>query len=199
MPIISLSLFTPSNLFKPAKLCSIEYWETGYANESSFTLIPELAQDNALISLYFLSADGIRFLAPVDDDWYSAHQLAGTKHVIYNPNESFPIYNFDQKTNVLGCVGRDQFCDLHTNLRSPPGLEAVPTITWSSKELEQMFIYWFLSFESGRTAFTEVVRILRSGALQARNSFSDANQGLIPSNQWQEEVVHWQGVFMVNL
>lgn len=180
--------------------CSSNKFATpSFAGDSFFRPIPELVLDDAQITLYFLSADNVQFINEVDDEWYSAHQFAGTLHEFGNPNNAFSYYTFDRPVSVLGCALRYQACDPSTNICSPLSIEPMPNLTWSTKEQQQAFSYWMGAVRPQTFVPLGVVEALTISALQSRKGFSDGLQGPLPSDQWQRDVLYWQGVSMAAL
>ncbi|KAL9622205.1 MAG: hypothetical protein Q9160_003388 [Pyrenula sp. 1 TL-2023] len=170
-----------------------------FAGDSFFRPIPELVLDDAQITLYFLSADNVQFINEVDDEWYSAHQYAGTLHEFGNTSNSFSYYTFDRPVSVLGCALRYQACDPNTNLCSPLSVELMPNLTWSAKEQRQAFDYWMGAVRPQTFVPLGVVEALTISALQSRKGFSDCLQGPLPPDQWQRDVLYWQGVSLAAL
>lgn len=173
---------------------SIEYYGT-HPNSVDFLPIPELRLDSALIALIFLSAKGVRFLEPVDDDWYSAH-LPGPPGWISNSNMQFPLYYADHPANVLGCVTRRQICNPVSGHCSPLGYEIDPNVTWSSKEQEKTFNFWINTTPWMTTL--DVPDTMRTSSLKARSNFYEGVQGPLPSDQWQQEVLSWESITLAN-
>jgi hypothetical protein len=67
---------------------------------SDFKAKPQFARDDADTTLFFLSANTIIFERPVDDPFFSAHQV---RHSMSNQgNET--IYITDNPAGILGCV-----------------------------------------------------------------------------------------------
>ena len=173
-------------------------------NNSGFDPIPELQRDDADTTIFFLSANDIAYLAPVDDPLYSAHVQAPT--TLDDPAESGAqtFYYRDQPVGVLGCTQQFQFCN--PNLRGDTGCTPLsgyysifdnPNITdslWETAAQNSSFEHftWAIGvFGFASTNIDEVVASLGISALLARNSLGVGLQGPLPNNQWELEVEHW--------
>lgn len=165
----------------------------------SFLPIPELRLDDAQIALFFLSAKGIFFVDPVDDVWFSAHKPFVAARSIPGPNTTDTFYVADKTANVLGCVMRHQMCNPNTHQCSPLALEQIPDPMWSTREQEQIFRYWWASVGIANIDLSTVIRALHVSGLQARDGFLDQVQAHLPSDQWQQEALHWETISMALL
>lgn len=62
-----------------------------------------------------------------------------------------------------------------------------------------MFRYWMTPARIQGINLVDMLRVMGISALQARSNFIDGLQGPLPSDQWQEEVFHWETISMANL
>jgi hypothetical protein len=62
---------------------------------------PRLSRPDGDITLIMLAQNGIRYSAPCDDPWMSAHLQV---------NKSIPLWFADYPVNLLGCVDQRQIC-----------------------------------------------------------------------------------------
>ncbi|KAL9622986.1 MAG: hypothetical protein Q9160_002704 [Pyrenula sp. 1 TL-2023] len=92
-----------STFYVYTNIVSAEYYDPVAATDSTFLPIPEVRLDDALTAIYFLSAQNVQFLTPVDNDWYSAHEveLPGTQ---IDTDNQIPIYHADRAATPLGCA-----------------------------------------------------------------------------------------------
>lgn len=160
------------------------------SNETDFLPIPELRVDDAVTSLLFLSAKGVAFFEPVDDDWYSAHQ-PGPPAVLDDIDGNFPLYYTDRVANVLGCVARRQICNPVSARCSSLSYEPTPHAPWSSEEQEKTFNFWWATLG---LSTLDIPRFKGTSSLKAYSNFFEGLQGPLPSDQWQQEIIYWESI-----
>lgn len=165
---------------------------------SNFTPIKELAQPDADITLIFLSANGILFTDPVNDEWYAAHQASNETAQIIWDTGSFPYYLSDKPASVLGCKEQYQRCDPTVVPKqgcSPLG-GAVPLefVYQAPKGRRDMSVYWGLLLYT----LQNVIENLQSSSLTARFSLNQGLQARLPANQWQREVENWHNIVLAS-
>lgn len=179
-------------------MASFDTWVPG-GHLGTFDPIPELRRDDARISLFYLMADSVSFLQPVDDDLFAAHmskpeQMKFMRTYEYNENE---VYLFDSTVHVLGCATQNQFCLINSNCTplTSFGL-AFDTVSKTITNRQKLLIRAFIS---AQTYLDDVVSGLGRSSLLARNSLAHGSQGPLPSDQWQLEVEHWNNIAMANV
>ncbi|KAK0614802.1 hypothetical protein DIS24_g11914 [Lasiodiplodia hormozganensis] len=175
--------------------------------DSDFSPRPSIARDNADVVLFFLSANGIIFIANTTDDWYRATRIAGRVHRGNNTDSTFAVYEQDEAASPLGCVQQEQFC----NPSLPEGKRCTPlTGNWDvydkaaalfggndDEENSSANRLWW-AFETGfETALLHgVVRKLATRSLVSKFGLSNGVQGPLPDNQWQLEVELWHNTVL---
>ncbi|KAF2474435.1 uncharacterized protein BDR25DRAFT_385987 [Lindgomyces ingoldianus] len=162
---------------------------------NDFIPIPPLTRQDADVSLMYVSAPGIRFSAPVDDPWLSAHKPA-TNLVEHETNQTRPSYIQDEPAGIMACATQYQYCNPSTKECEPlrglidprkgtplkkifPNKRQFDTLSWADGNLVSNF------FSSHG-----LVGFIGASALRARYGLSYGYQGPLPSNQWQLEVEH---------
>jgi hypothetical protein len=165
---------------------------------SYFEPIDGLLQDHADTSLIFLSYIG-KYAAPVDDPWFSAHELAIRDYPL-------PLiakqYGRDRPISTLACTEQYQLCASEGNCTPLLGLNQV----------QERFGKFVLSANQRVTldrvmkasAVSDVSWVVQNLAfstmpLLAINVSATSTHTLslpVPDNQWQLEVGYWHSVAM---
>lgn len=165
--------------------------------------IPELLPNASDVFLVFISANDVRYLEPVDDVMYSAHQANRPIDNQTTNLSAIPAYKADQPTAVLGCTIQYQFCNPSgNNCTSLTNLENAYEETyglWNGLRQQQIFEFWFKMYEGLSHEIWNMLRSLTSSALVARNSLDHGIQGPLPADQWQREVLHWHATSLASL
>lgn len=160
---------------------------------STFVPIPELLRDDAIVTLFFLTADAINFIQPVDDEFFAAHIPVSARLV--GAKDPMKVYRFDEVAHALGCTTQIQFCvtgNSCTSLTSwLPAINAARNMTTTDKQRESLKVF-AAGHEFLGTAIHNTVNVLGASSLIARNSFIGGVQGTIEPDQWQREAEHWQ-------
>lgn len=172
----------------------------GSVISSSFDPIRELAQNDGDVTLIFLSADGIRYTEPADDDWYGAHRTANNYTFAtggYSARERY--YLSDEPASVLGCKEQYQSC----NPTLPPETGCSPPLGISSmgfaNQLPANKSEWALYYGAHFISVSYILDALQSSALLAKFSLQDNVQAPLPANQWQLEVENWYNIILASL
>ena len=169
------------------------------SSKTTFFPIEELAQVDGDVTLIFLSANGIHYTNPVDDDWYAAHQTTNdTFKVSAHPGVEH-YYLSDNPASVLGC--KEQYQNCKPNL--PPergcsplgGLETLASSVAASKAHRDGALSWGLEFY----VINDIMTALGSSALTARFGLSQGLQATLPASQWQREVENWNNIILASL
>lgn len=166
---------------------------------SVFTPIPEL-RGNATTSLFFLTGNNVKFIEPVDDEFFAAH--SPNDNGISNGANGANAYTFDGLVHVLGCAAQHQFC-LNQTLCSPltgwhHASRWTQPRTMGIRQTDS-FNIWAVTYSALGATIDDLVGRLGASALITRNSFIDGAQGPLSRNQWQLEVQHWQATTMALL
>jgi len=160
--------------------------------------IPQLYLPDADVFLMFLSAPGVRFSAPVDDPWFSAHQNAST---LYDQNnKTRPSWVQDSPVSSMACTMQMQYCNPNRPesercepLRGPwhPDKEStLPQLFPSKSQFDLVARADYMA--TLNTASPNLLSgIIGASALRVRLGLSGGYQGPLPSNQWQLEAEHW--------
>jgi hypothetical protein len=82
-----------------------------------WTPIPSLDRTDADVSLFFLAANKMSYLAPVDDPWFSAHKGYNITQYTHNrTNSSIVGYWYtDYYVRVIACADQYRICNPSTN------------------------------------------------------------------------------------
>lgn len=66
---------------------------------------------NADVSIAFLAQNGVEYLSPVSDPWFSANQVSNLS-ILNNP----VVFNVpDEYLNVMACIDQHQICNPNTS------------------------------------------------------------------------------------
>ena len=175
------------------------------ANASDFTAIPELEQNAADLTLFFLSYVG-SYLEPIDDPWFSAH----LEHHV--ENKKYPYINTqyarDHPIGTLGCIEQHKFCNPSKGICTPlTGFDKVlidnafnssltphqnatfDRITWALLNARLFDVNFGLGSGSGHSL------LAMESSLSTRTVLSLD----LPENQWQLEVDYWHSIAMAGL
>ncbi|KAL9074945.1 MAG: hypothetical protein Q9157_004194, partial [Trypethelium eluteriae] len=167
-----------------------------------FVARPEISRVDADTGIFFLSANNVVFLAPVDDPWYSAHNgpfnvpTLGTS--TYGPG-NISAWFADYPAIALGCTHQAQYC----NPLLPAQQGCSPLMGLYSTALEPLdtdrggLSSWFQGSQLDRlNTFLDILAeftpdlgtILNSvgvAALKGRLTLTSGAQGPLSSNEWQ--------------
>lgn len=174
---------------------SINYFEPRAPESSNWNPIPELWRDDASLMLFFLSANQIYFIEPVDDEWFSAHQQTGSlSRTDYNG--SVKTYLTDYPANPLACTEQWQFCNPSKNKCTPLGTfddtaNSALTNLYHPGHQNDTFSFWLMQLSGNTPSVSNVVAQLGIGSLKARSTLMSGQQGQLPADQWQQEVSGW--------
>ncbi|KAL9105978.1 MAG: hypothetical protein Q9227_008933 [Pyrenula ochraceoflavens] len=162
---------------------------------SNLLPIEKLKAEDGDTALVFLSANGVFYMSPVDDDWYAAHQAMN--YSVADPSmSSAPVYLADEPASVLGCKIQYQTCNSSTpSEESCSKLSGSNSIAFTTEEpttKRDQALYWGLYVQD----INNVVQMLQSSALMSRFGLSIGEQGPLPANQWQIEVENWFNVVL---
>ncbi|KAK5174886.1 uncharacterized protein LTR77_000022 [Saxophila tyrrhenica] len=163
---------------------------------TSWNPIDELRSDNADLSIFFLAPQGMTFVDPVNDPWFSAHKVREV------PGFD-DIYEADNLGRAMACNDQHQICNPQTRActslthslalrmeRESPHLQ----LSDAQRLIASRFVYasntgWISYSVDGRG----------SSALQASRTNSNYRQAALPANQWQREVDVWFDVSLARL
>ncbi|KAL9618307.1 MAG: hypothetical protein Q9160_006957 [Pyrenula sp. 1 TL-2023] len=179
-------------------LCSIL---NGTCDPGTSDFIPneDLAQRDGDVAVIFLSANGICFAEPTDDDLYSAHQRSPF-NITWGKNVPSYVYYADEPATALGCKIQYQICDATSSAErscSPWGsLHDVNSYTTSPKSRIKGTIQWALR---SSISISNVVALLTGSSLTSRYRLFKGIQAALPDNQWQAEVENWHSIGLASM
>lgn len=164
--------------------------------------IPELARDDADITLMFLAPNAIKYNYPTKDPFFGANILVDLGSY---QGVSLSYYTADHFVSVMACADQYQYCN------GANSTQCTPLTGWAqawealnSTELE------FNEFQAGvATRIAQNSRGLSTfysiggrgaQALRAQETIYDRNQqAALPDNQWQLELQSWFAVSLARL
>ena len=164
-------------------------------------------REDADVVLAFLSANSIPFTAPVDDLWYSAHTNpytvwlngSGQGHTS-GSNATGTVFFRDRAVSVLACTEQYQICAPGSTPECTPLTgkilleDRIKNLTMNDA---QSATVWVLLRTFQNTLY-ELLDLLGSSVLLAKNSKLASNQGFLPSDQWILEVESWNQIVLAN-
>ena len=195
--------FTPQSTIPYQVNTQMAYGASSLTEDMNlFAPLPELQQKSADLMLFFLSFNG-RYFEPIDDPWFSAHQL----HQVDTPA---PIarkqYARDRLISTLGCKEEHQFCD--------PNNRCTPFLGWGQVQAVD-------SFNNGlrpkqNVTFDRMLRaVYTSSIAQVVASLAKTKTPLLaidaaalgthvislklPDNQWELELLNWHSIALAQL
>lgn len=157
----------------------------------------QLNRTDADVSLFILTPNSIRYDAPVDDPWFSAHrEINQTIDTVL-----FQFWITDYFVHVLGCIDQHQFCNPNSKACTPlAGWFAVNDSLQSLEMNEYQLRTASLIGNATATYLTSTTALgLGSSALVASNTVFGLDQAPLPNNQWTAEVSFWFAVSLANL
>ncbi|KAL9088457.1 MAG: hypothetical protein Q9165_006181 [Trypethelium subeluteriae] len=177
-----------------------------------FIPVPELGpegvgKEGIDIMLFFLSANRLLFLQPVDDPWYSAHR-GPIDYTLTSDGTQGNVVSFwfaDNPANVLGCTSQVQFCnpdavpkgcsplmsfsDLTLPLLTGAGNSSI--IPYLEEPQAQAFTTFVKITVSYGSTINDITGTLGATALTAPRTMTSLGQGPVAFNQWQSDVEYW--------
>lgn len=178
---------------------SSRWYETG-SDSPMFQPIPELVRDDADVVLFFLMANAVNFVQPVDDELFAAHRRISAS--LSGAPDGKKVYLTDEPVHVLGCAAQTQIC-LNSSLCTPltgelPASNLALNMTLTEKQKYTLDYFIVNKGQRGSNLYS-IVGDLGPAALLARDSKAAGIQGPLSSNQWKLEVQHWQATLMALL
>lgn len=161
------------------------------------------------MSIYFLSAQGLRYLAEVNDDIYSVHQKYGRTFTTMKNGTAniMEVYSADEPVAVIGCKTQYQLC------RPTKSQERQCTPLGSFRDLYLKYMNstfvekdwpWELSlrfwnqYTSLQPLMVSYVNGLGSKVLLSHTYLYSGLSDALPDNQWQLDVEGWFRMIMVS-
>ncbi|KAL9109721.1 MAG: hypothetical protein Q9227_005590 [Pyrenula ochraceoflavens] len=194
-----------AGLTEPSSEVYRVYNGSAFLHDSSFHPTKELTLDDGDTTLVFLSADRVRYLEPVEDEWYAAHQRMpySLETILDGTNEtvSTPIYLADEPASVLGCKMSYQTCDpaLSPEESCTPtgGRHDVDFSVMQPRTRKDRMVRWLWSATG--IDIGSILMIMKSSSLTSRYRLLDKFQGTLPIGQWQHEVENWHNINLATL
>ncbi|KAK5629356.1 hypothetical protein RRF57_005071 [Xylaria bambusicola] len=145
--------------------------------------------------IFYLSGNGVLFTETSMDAWYRAIKPTAA---IYQPasDSTYQPFIFDEAASPLSCVEQHQFCyeALPKGKQCGPLASLVDSFSaafdMSPSDAALGNLVWIIDQASG-TSISEVINTLGAHALTSQRNLIAGNQGPIPADQWQQDVVHW--------
>jgi hypothetical protein len=180
----------------------LAYGESLNPSQSTFMPLAELKQRDADITLLFLSFTG-RYIAPVDDPWFSAHQLHLTNSPAALVRET---YIRDKPVSTLGCTEQHQVCTSNRKCSPLLGFDQVQDFMSSSMSLtvRQNATADRIMRAVTASSMREVVEGLAVSSTPMLAITETARESTtlslgLPPYQWQVEANYWHSVAMAQL
>ncbi|KIW84087.1 hypothetical protein Z517_03333 [Fonsecaea pedrosoi CBS 271.37] len=165
--------------------------EAGAPNQSWFP-DPDLAQTDADITLFMLSANNVAYTKPVADPFFQA-----TKQIKVETSSGTEVYykanDYDEFVHFAACVDQHQLCDPNT---TPPNCTALHG--WTTLQAGALDLPWTTSRQLATALRVQQVLQYssmfyttsgRGGlALRASEKVSDIISAGLPNNQWMLEM-----------
>lgn len=165
-------------------------------------------REDADVSLAFLSANSIPFNAPVDDVWYSAH--TNPYRVLVNDGElggdsrdvaTGTAFFRDRAVSVLACTEQYQLCAPGSTPECTPLTgsvllhDSIENLTLNDAQSATVGVL----FSGYLQPISDLLNLLGTSVLLAKNSKFNSVQSSLPSDQWILEVESWNQIVLANL
>ncbi|KKY19192.1 hypothetical protein UCRPC4_g04566 [Phaeomoniella chlamydospora] len=169
----------------------------------TFTWLPidEFNRTDADVTLDFLVSNSVYYDEPNDDPIFGAHQII--YNYTYDNGEVAHIYISDYYVSVIGCVEQYQVCqpdqgtctalDATSSLLSNAAHGSVSFYKIQIGAIERIF-----AILASMQIYNIMVGRGASG-LQVRNTLANLEQGALPNNQWEIEVLGWARTALARL
>ncbi|KAF2726818.1 hypothetical protein EJ04DRAFT_582442 [Polyplosphaeria fusca] len=162
----------------------------------SYRPVPQLLVPETDTILLFLSAPDISFLSKVDDPWFSAHQIGKSFRGGDEGQEQGGTFDQDTPVSTLGCTRQVQYCRASNEpddqrcepLRGLRGTISRDIKLGKNEHQQEIFDTLMALLDVNYVPIEYLVAALGSQVLLAKSSLSQAQQGALPSNQWQLEI-----------
>lgn len=159
---------------------------------ASFVAIPELQVPNADVSVRLTRTNSMRFLTPVDDPMFAAHQETILRDAADRFNRT--LYYSDNPGTMLGCTEQYQFClgsDINNETcteLSGRNFDATTANFPKANSLQLAIISLLSTAATFSTVMPEPYRIESEGT----SSAGMVNE--VPDDQWIKEVEGWNAI-----
>ncbi|KAE9367250.1 hypothetical protein N431DRAFT_350195 [Stipitochalara longipes BDJ] len=170
----------------------------GSFDDPDWTPISQLNRTDADIVLFFLGANSISYISPVDDPWFAAH-----RHHISNIGVTENTWRSDAFIQVLACADQYQICNPGTDQCS-----SLDSLQATKQQLQQIGLNdyqnqtAFIIMDIGAALFGTgaVFEALGSGALLATSQVVPPGVSFsLPDNQWMLEATWWFTIGLAGL
>lgn len=191
-----------------------------YSLNSDMVPIGSISRQDADTYLVFLAGNGVRFLAPSDDQWYHLQKTPlNVSDDFSTRSQEVLVYYPEEPASPLGCTDQYQFCNPAipdkknqcgplASLRDSIAL-AAPLFNTSYKEFGDViggddpsavpissqvaarFLYFQAAIFNDIRTVDALIANSGPGSLSSQKSFMRGYQGAITSNQWQIDVRNW--------
>lgn len=188
---------------------------SGVAQFSDIHAEPEYFPRNGDLHLVFLSGNGVRFQAPVDDLWYRAtiptkpFETSG----VPGPLPDLHAYRPDEPASPMACFQQYQFC---AGAESRCG----PLSSWADAQVgaSEIFgfkiededappdnhsasrFYWFVGMLTySAPDLTMLLTQLGANSLASMRSLYGSLMGPLSSDQWQVDVMQWWAMYLAGV
>ena len=180
----------------------------GFPDYGSFVPIPELVQDTADVTLFFLSFTG-SYTKRIDDPWFSAHQVFHADQTVAEDSQT--QFLRDRAISTLACTERHQFCTHNgtcTGFLGVVQLAALQTDQTNkftaalNPHQAATFDRILQSVETSILAPIVTSLALTSTPLLAMNATASDAEVIslhLPKYQWQTELNYWHSIAMAQL
>ncbi|KAI0102799.1 hypothetical protein GGR51DRAFT_573829 [Nemania sp. FL0031] len=189
-------------------------------DNSDFIPIDLISRNDADLHIILLSGNGVLFTAPSNDEWYRVSPTA-SELLLSNANTSDPASESDQvylplePGSPLGCTQQYQFCrkdaqtcgplaSFHDAVTGAAPLfntthnNAIKCLANTTAATNFAYLINIIGANSYAT-LSNIVTQLGPASLASQSTKIQSLQGLLPSNQWQLDVIRWSDIFKASL
>lgn len=172
--------------------------------------ISELRRTDGDLAVFFLSGAGVRFMEPIDDDWYRATTPWGSFYY-YGISGYHEAWRPDVSASPMGCLQQYQWC----NSAYPRDRGCGPLAGWDdsrygaapffdmtddemdrsrsppSDQTQARFVWPLMAIANSPTSVEILVNCLGPKSLASQTKLFSGLQSSLQQDQWQLDVYQW--------
>jgi hypothetical protein len=181
----------PHTCTLPQLSCQLTQYFRSFSSTGGWTPITALQVSNADITAIFLASNGVSYINPVSDPWFSAHtSLNLSQSGILNE-----AYRADSYVSVMACTDQYQLCNPTSSPLNCTILGSVQDVLAGTQQIN-LTPYQLASADRLiplliASSIFSTVNDLSGSALLAADRLADLISTGLPSNQWQIELQGW--------
>ncbi|KAF3025106.1 hypothetical protein E8E14_014606 [Neopestalotiopsis sp. 37M] len=167
----------------------------------TFIPVPGLNRSDGDSVIVYLSADGVIFDQPMQDEWYRAQSPGGPPLEVGRLKDFKKYWVADEPATPLGCVMQHQYCNLALPTGSNCGplgsfydsaWKAIPIFNATDQGYSLLDYVYNLHAYGAPVHIYELLNHLGASSLASQSQLVNGRQYTSqPTTQWQSDVRHW--------